>query len=208
MLQYFKAVLEGDSIISGIDGYNEYKVQIREERNLENVPDNPCIDYNERKKYAHCYEKKIIKQFLRILNCTPPWMTENKNLWCDGQLQANVTDSKFNKYISLMSRISVSDVNPGECSVPCKTKMYEVKELGINKMQDGLIGMTILFAKKVKITKSVLTIDGVTLISKIGGFIGISKNFLWLIIMLLSSCAILISKCKHVNMCKSAPQTI
>ena len=129
-------------------------------------------------------------------------MTENKNLWCDGQLQANVTDSKFNKYISLMNRIAVSDVNPGECSVPCKTRMYEVKELGISKRQDGLIGMEIMFATKVKVTKSVLTMDGETLISKIGGFIGISKNFLWLNIMLLSSCGMLISKCKP-NMCKS-----
>ena len=39
----------------------------------------------------------------------------------------------------------------------------------------------ISFEQEVEVTKSSWNIDARTLLSKIGGFIGISKNFLWLV---------------------------
>ena len=44
----------------------------------------------------------------------------------------------------------------------------------------------ISFEQEVEVTKSSWNIDARTLLSKIGGFIGISKNFLWLILLLMS----------------------
>ena len=50
--------------------------------------------------------------------------------------------------------------------------------------------------REVDVTKSMWTIDGTTLISKIGGFIGINKNFLWIITLSISSIGVLMTKLK------------
>ena len=59
-----------------------------------------------------------------------------------------------------------------------------------------MTGITITFERDVDITRSSWKIDSKSLISKIGGFIGISKNFLWLIILFISSAGVLLS---HIN---------
>ena len=78
--------------------------------------------------------------------------------------------------------------------VPCKVKSYQVNEIGKKEMEEN--GLIIYFEKEVEVTKSALTIDIRTLISNIGGFIGISKNFLWLIIVFISSVGALMSHLK------------
>ena len=93
-----------------------------------------------------------------------------------------------------MNDISASDASPGNCLVPCKIKRYETKEIGYRQAKDGSEGMYILFEKEVKSTKSQWTIDTQTFISKIGGFIGISKNFMWLVIMFMSAVGFLMTK--------------
>ena len=53
-----------------------------------------------------------------------------------------------------------------------------------------------IFYEDVKRTQSSYTMDGWTLISKIGGYIGVNKNFLWLIVFSISSAGVLMSKFK------------
>ena len=55
------------------------------------------------------------------------------------------------------------------------------------------LGLRVVFENDVDVIKSSWQMDEITLLSKIGGFIGISKNFLWLIILLISSTSALIS---------------
>ena len=79
--------------------------------------------------------------------------------------------------------------------MPCKAKRFQVKNIGLRQVV-GKNGIIIWFEKVVEIMQARPTTDAKTLISKIGGFIGISKNFMWLIILLLSSISILLS---HFN---------
>ena len=187
----------GDQIVSGADGIIEYKVQIKEEENLEDDPENPCINYSIVGEYAECLEKELVKQNSKYLNCTPPWMTDKKHLWCDFQLNSSKSTEEILEYVYFLNDIRASEVNPGKCLVPCKVKKYEAKEIGLKQNKFGSRGIYILFEKEVKTTKSAWTIGPLTLISKIGGFIGISKNFLWLIIMVMTSVGVLISKLKE-----------
>ena len=162
-------------------------------------PRNPCIDYKVKGEYGGCIEKEMRRQNSKFLNCTPPWMTDNRNLWCEGFLKNNITGKSYKQYTQFIEEIMTSDGNSGKCSVPCKSKRFEAREIGKKQRKDGFRGLQIVFEKEVKTTKSEWTISPLTLISKIGGFIGISKNFLWLIIMIMSSVGLLISKIKSLN---------
>ena len=75
----------GDKIVSGEEGeYVIYKVQIWEDDKLVDDPVYPCIDYTIQGEYAECIEKEMLRKNSEFLNCTPPWMTENEDLWCKG----------------------------------------------------------------------------------------------------------------------------
>ena len=89
-------------------------------------------------------------------------------------------------YTQFIDDIKISAANPGKCSVPCKIIRYDSKEIGLRDHSEQR-GLTIRFDDEVAIVKSSFQMDEMSLLSKIGGFIGISKNFLWLVIVLISS---------------------
>ena len=189
-----RTILDGDKIVSDNSGFMKYKVKIIEEERLEDDPKYPCIDYKTRGLYAKCVENEIVRQQTYFLNCTPPWMTDNEDYWCKGKFAFESITTR-EKYINFMKDISDGEANYGKCLVPCKVKRYFTKEVGLRKVRN-LRGLIIRFAREVDVTKSLWTIDGTTLISKIGGFIGINKNFLWIITLSISSIGVLISKSK------------
>ena len=73
---------------------------------------------------------------------------------------------------------------------------FWVKEVGKKEVMSHRKGVSLFFEKEVGITQSEFKTGFGGLISKIGGFIGISKNFLWLLILLITSMSIIMSKFK------------
>ena len=109
-----KKIMLGDHIESGEDGIMNYKITIMEDEKLDDDPKYPCIDYYVAGKYSKCLEDEILRQNFLFLNCTPPWMTENENLWCKGKISFD-SDSDFFKYINFMYFVGMSEVDPGKC---------------------------------------------------------------------------------------------
>ena len=187
-----KTTMLGDKIVSGNNG-SVYKVRIKEDIKLQDDTKNPCTDYNIKGEYANCVENVIIERNMKFLNCTPHWMTNNEDLWCTGNYKHN--SSLINQqYSTFMNEITISEGNPGKCLVPCKEKRYMVKEIGLP--ENSFKGTRIWFENKVQVTKSGFNMDIMDVISKTGSFIGISKNLLWIIILLTSSVSVIISHLK------------
>ena len=89
----------------------------------------------------------------------------------------------------------MSQASAGKCLVPCRMKMYRVKEVGLQEIQN-IRGLKIRFENEVDITKSSWKMDMETLLSEIGGFIGLNKNFLWILTLFLSTMGIIGSNLK------------
>ena len=64
---------------------------------------------------------------------------------------------------------------------------YKVKTTGTTVSEDGA-GFALSLDGLVEKTNSKLQITAKTLVIRMGGFIGMGKNLVWLIIFLLSSC--------------------
>ena len=148
---------------------------------------------------ATCRENEMITQHSQYLNCTPPWMTDDENLWCKGEYELLPND-RLN-YIHFLDDIIKSEANPGSCLQPCKVKRYLAKQIGVTVKNGTTKGLRIRFEKEVDINVSGWAIDGEALIAKIGGFIGICKNFLWLSTMIISSIGVLVTKLKLKMQC-------
>ena len=199
-----KTIMLGDAIDSNIasglnwnyqPGIKNYKVKIMEDQKLEGDPSYPCINYDAIGKYSRCIEDEMVRQNLKFINCTPPWMTDNEALWCKREyVLENVSTGV--KYLNFLKGIAISEQKTGRCLMPCTMKRFLTKDIGYRSNNRNVTGVAINFENEVEITKSSWKIDPKTLISKIGGFIGISKNFLWLIILFITSVCMLKSQLK------------
>ena len=193
--------MTGDKIISSNIGDILYKIQIMEDIKLEGDPNYPCIDYKIKGEYAKCIEDEILRENFKYLNCTPPWMTENEDIWCKGKYE--LSESKNAVYKRYLADIGAGLVKTQNCLPPCKEKTYQATEMGLRR-RPGYKGLVIWFENEVEIIKSSWKVDALTIISNIGGFIGIGKEFFWLVILILSSLTILMSIIKQKNFNKAA----
>ena len=75
---------------------------------------------------------------------------------------------------------------PQKCSVPCTQTNFYVNRVGFDKKVDEQ-GLVVIFDQFVEKTISELQIGPKTLLTRIGGVIGVGKNLLWLLIFLLTS---------------------
>lgn len=112
--------LEGGKLFTrkNVVGQEKYKIKIMEEFHQESDPNYSCRNYGPR-QYDKCLETEFTRQTLSLLNCTPPWMTHSKHLWCPARLllQQGVQD----QMILLFDRILHGNGEVGDCLVPCKT---------------------------------------------------------------------------------------
>ena len=97
-----------------------------------------------------------------------------------------------------MNKLSISEESPRNCLDPCTVKTYQSKRIGSREIY-GRKGLIIFFENQVDVTKSSWQIDEISFLSKIGGFIGISKNFLWLTLLFLSALSSIVSFLKLHN---------
>lgn len=112
--------IDGDRLIAPRKavGYQEYKVKIMEEFHLEDDPNFVCDNYNQVGQYDRCLEQEFVQQSVEILNCTPPWITDNQSLWCHPAI--NVEEDISNKANFLFEHVIYGKAEDGKCKSSCK----------------------------------------------------------------------------------------
>ena len=99
-------------------GYQEYKVKIKEEIHLENDPNFICNSYDIVGEYDSCLESEFVSRSLKLLNCTPPWITDNQTLWCHHSLNTSAKISKEANF--LFEHVIYGKAEDGNCKSTCK----------------------------------------------------------------------------------------
>ena len=160
------------------DGYNKFMIRLHQQNHLEKDRKFPCRSYK-LGEYDRCLEEEYSRQFIEIINCTLPWVSDRQPLWCSNNL--NVSASKLGKLNNLIDKILYGKADQGSCLSPCKMTSFEVEDIGFLSFQD-LRGMAFAFADDVEVTTSELQITTKTLLTRVGGVIGAGKEFLWIIL--------------------------
>ena len=70
--------MTGDKLTALNSGFSNYKVYLYQEEHLEDNPNFNCKNYLHPGYYHKCLENGIIKEFKKMVNCTPPWATDNE----------------------------------------------------------------------------------------------------------------------------------
>ena len=166
-------------------GLNNYKLKIHREISLESDPQSNCYDYPEAGDYDKCLEAEIIKQMNNFVNCTPPWMTENENVWCGKEHATDLKNIDPRYYLEFMNDLISGQFDHGKCSAPCRKYSYHSTGLGfVDNPEDS--GVTIFFDKIIDDTIFDFKIDSITLLTRFGGIIGVTKNLLWIVLLFIT----------------------
>ena len=159
-----------------------YLIKIFQEINLPNNPTFECVEYQQFGDYDACLESRIVSETLSFVNCTPPWMTEKEEFWCHDEEKFESFEDMKNFHDFLLS-VNIRPMR--QCSVPCKSSKFEVNNRGF---MDGGRALTYLtFDTFTEKTVAERQVGPLTLVSRLGGFIGIGKNLLWIVTVLFSS---------------------
>ena len=86
-----KFAMEGPKLTSNPKklGWITYKIKVLEDIHIAEDPNFQCKNYYHNGDYNRCLEEEYTRQSLDILNCTPPWMTDYKDIWCKHHLNTS-----------------------------------------------------------------------------------------------------------------------
>ena len=126
-----------------------------------------------------CLKKEYIKAELELLTCIPPWMTSKKDHWCTKLI--NTTSENKRKITNYLDKVMKGKASRGECLPICKSVWYKTTKIGHDKREDRY-GLYVDFHQEVIMSSNHLSIEPMTLLTRIGGIIGVGKEFFWVII--------------------------
>ena len=137
----------------------------------------------------------MLNELHKIVNITPPWLTDNSSLWWRENITFESPDIRRQYYL-FFERVNFLSYFTKKCLVPCPRTTFELKHIGMLESGNNS-GFAVWLDRFVSRTTSEPQISPMTLITRLGGIIGVGKNLLWIIILLLSSVTFVTSKCKH-----------
>ena len=195
LTQNAKTIYGDDVQIPEEPGYSMYQMRVLQEVHYDDDPKYPCKDYHNIGEYDQCLEDDVLNELHKIVNITPPWLTDNSSLWWRENITFESSDIR-RKYYLFFEKVNFLSYFTKKCLVPCKRNTFELKHIGMLESGNHS-GFAVWLDRFVSRTTSEPQISPMTLITRLGGIIGVGKNLLWIIILLLSSVTFVTSKCKH-----------
>ena len=90
-----------------------------------------------------------------------------------------ILGSKKSSIQYLLMNILDGFADDGSCYQPCRRMKFNSRRTRIDP-RDDRIGIFIQLEEKVSVRETKFAIDGITLLTRIGGLIGVGKEFLWI----------------------------
>ena len=176
--------LVGDTIYVGLE-HSVYTWQARISRS-EHVEADPLFDcavYTKHSSYDKCIRKELEELFIQELGCLPPMLSENLTCTCDRKF--NLSLNRSNNIASLFWNLGLRD----SCRTPCTKSKYTTRFL--DEVPSDSRGLDIVFDNTVDITRARFSIDIYTFLTKSGGFIGVGRTLLWILVSLLGTAQVM-----------------
>jgi hypothetical protein len=162
-------------------GYQQFRTRIKHTIHVENDPNFDCKFYDIKNSYENCLEEELRRSIYPYLGCYPPWLTDNETDWCKGIIVKN--KSETDKIQLILNNVIDKNYQSRSCPQSCTRVIYETKYMDFDERKLKY-GMFIQFEDIVELKKSSFVIDAQTLLARIGGSIGVGKEFFWVFIFL------------------------
>ena len=183
--QWYPDVMQmaGDPIVVEFDkSLHIYETRISKSEHIEADPLFDCAVYTKQNSYQNCIQDEIEKIFLMELGCQPLYLSTNENDQCNKKF--NVSKHRSKEIFSLFWGLTYKGMKL-RCKPTCTKIKYTTKYLG--GYPYSFRRLDIIFDENVDIVRSRFSIDVYTLLTKSGGFIGVGRSLLWILVSLLGA---------------------
>lgn len=165
-----------------------YFTRILRSEHVQGDPLYDCAVYNSDNTYDDCLRKDMKKLFAEELGCQPPPFTDDRSQMCNQNF--NLSHNKDEAIKTLFSQV-VFQNRKVECKKPCTKNTYKTRYVATSP-SNGNTEIFLKFDRTVYITKSGFSIDGTTLLTKAGGYIGFGRTLFWILVILLGAAQVLL----------------
>ena len=177
----------GDPIVvrSGPYWYT-FQTKISKSEHVQGDPLFDCALYNKHDSYDKCIRNDLERLFENELGCQLPYLSENISAICDKKF--NVSENRSSEIFRIFLNLFYEDIK-FKCKPPCTKLKYTTRDIGV--WPHPILTFDIIFDKNIETTLSRFSIDWQTLLTKLGGFIGIGRSLLWVFVSLLGTAQVI-----------------
>ena len=159
-----------------------YDLKSRVNVQLAEDPKNACHNYERFGEYEKCKNGEMEDIFQSMIGCVPFWFTDQPE-HCGEKI---TTEQNLDIVYDLTANVLAGSFRR-KCLSPCTTVEYLVEHKSTEVIPDGVQDIYIDIDQNVQIARTSFVIDPFTLLIRLGGTIGICKEALWCILILVGT---------------------
>ena len=174
----------GDQIEIGPDQKAfSFRTRISRSEHVTGDPLFDCALYTEDNSFEDCIKKDFKKTFETTFGCQPPPFADNIHNICNQKFSFSPNETwEIDKRMEYLVSTSLRP----NCKVPCTKNKYTTRFKSKTLFYSG-IAIHLAFDQRLDVARSRFSINALTLLTRLGGLIGVGRTLLWILVSLLGA---------------------
>ena len=152
------------------------------------VPGDPLLDcafYTVENSYYKCIKNELIETFTKEIGCMPPLLElSDPKTMCNKKFNVS---KKRDKDINKLFRSFYHHDRKFNCRTPCTKNIYTSRYVHSSPSMFKRNTLVLIFDKTIDMAHSSFSIDGRTLLTRLGGSVSSGRTLLWIILTILAT---------------------
>ena len=160
-----------------------FKTQISRSVHVPGDPRLDCAVYTKDNSFHKCVKKDLINTFPKEIGCMPPLFEDDPKLICNKKF--NVSKKRDNEINRLFRSLYYHD-RKFNCRTPCTKNVYTSRFVHSVPSRFKSNTLVLTFDKTIEVARSSFSIDGQTLLTRLGGSVSSGRTLVWIILTILA----------------------
>ena len=162
-------------------GHN-FKTKISKAEHVLDDPLFDCAVYTANNSFDDCRKTEVMELFEKELGCQPPPIAVDDEKTCNQKFE--FSEKRSRRITNLFWNVAIPD-GKSMCKMPCTTSKYTTRRYF--RIPYPKTMLSIVFDQTIAVAHSRFSIDIQTFLTKVGGFIGVGRTSLWILVSLLGA---------------------
>ena len=182
--------MEGDPIEFPFQpGYFIFKTKISKSEHVLGDPLYNCAAYTANNSFDDCRKREMMEPFEMEIGCQPPPIAIDEDKMCNKMF--NFSKERSFLMQTLFWSVAIPSGN-SRCKVPCTKSKFTTRRF--IKTPLNYTSLHITFDHKIAVARSRFSINEQAFLTKVGGFIGVGRTSLWILVSLLGASQVVSDK--------------
>ena len=141
-----------------------------------------CGEYTQDKSYNDCILNELFVSFENTLGCHPPLLAQEPSKMCNRRY--NLSTESEEEVKNIITTFN-SHNTVFKCKRPCTTNLYTSRLM--SNIPSSETGIKLVFDRTISVTRSAISINGQTFLTRLGGSVSSGRTLLWILVTLIEA---------------------